>query len=413
MTIPRAFEGAKYKRHAALTLPLFRRGKIVANFDLIVDSVQQLLARWRERPAGHVYLDMAVQAQDLLLTIFGLIAFDYDLETLKKEKSAQNNQLTGALQDFLSTFNTMLFLPTSVAKFYFQFSPRFRRAQRIIEGHFDRMIEQELTENEQFRAERKRTSLIASLVSSLQENETREASKLEEDRKGKQRFFSRIEKQEFFSSEGLSRSELLDEMRLFLLAGFETTSTALTWFIHLLSKHPEVQQKIKLELNNENETSDLSSDRLDSFVYLDCVIKEVFRFCPPINGTVRTLTEDDRLPESATQLFKGDQVLIPFHNLSHDPRYWSIDPHRFYPERFLTEDKAYHPYALIPFGSGHRQCIGQDLARFELKVIAATLMQHVTFGDAGPMINAGGQLSNLTITPKHLAVTVRFDQKRC
>lgn len=201
-------------------------------------------------------------------------------------------------------------------------------------------------------------------------------------------------------------------MRLFLLAGFDTTSTALTWFIHLTSKHPEVQQKIKAELKNENETPDLTSERLDSLVYLDCVIKEVFRYCPPINGTVRTLTENDCLPESGTRLYQGDQVLIPFHNLAHDPRYWSADSNRFYPERFLQQDKDHHTYALIPFGSGHRQCIGQDLARFELKLIAATLMQHVTFGDAGPTINAGGQLSNLTITPKHVAVTVRFDQER-
>ncbi|CAF1016470.1 unnamed protein product [Rotaria sordida] len=58
-------------------------------------------------------------------------------------------------------------------------------------------------------------------------------------------------------------------------------------------------------------------------------------------------------------------------------------------ERFMGEDKNHHPYALIPFGSGHRQCIGQDLARFELKVIAARLMQQVTFGDGGPEVNAG------------------------
>jgi cytochrome P450 len=213
-----------------------------------------------------------------------------------------------------------------------------------------------------------------------------------------------------FLSIGLSRSELLDEMRLFLLAGFETTSTALAWFIHLMSKHPQVQQKIKAELASENCQGNLSLDRLDSLIYLDCVIKEVFRFCPPINGTVRTLTVDDRLPASGAQLFRGDQILIPFHSLARDTRYWSIDPELFYPERFLDADKNHHPYALIPFGAGHRQCIGQDLARFELKVIAATLMQHVTFGDGGCQVNSGGHLSKLTIMPKNVGVTIEFDK---
>ena len=208
---------------------------------------------------------------------------------------------------------------------------------------------------------------------------------------------------------GLSRVELLDEMRLFLLAGFETTSTALAWFIHLMSKYPQVQQKIKMELKNEHENDDLTLDRLDRLTYLDCVLKEVFRFRPAINGTVRTLSVDDRLPESGAQLYKGDQVLVPFHNLAHDHRYWKIDPEQFHPERFLHQDKDHPTFALIPFGQGHRQCMGQELAQFELKVIAATLMKHLTFKDGGPEINAGGQISGLTVMPKHFAVSVEFD----
>ncbi|CAF1083079.1 unnamed protein product [Rotaria sordida] len=194
------------------------------------------------------------------------------------------------------------------------------------------------------------------------------------------------------------------------MVGYETTSTALAWMIHLISKYPRVQQKIKAELIDNNAQKDLSLERLDSLVYLDCVINEVLRFSPPGDGTFRTLTVDDRLPESGAQLLAGDQVLIPFINLSRDTRYWSIDPELFYPERFLGEDKNHHPYASIPFGSGHRQCIGQDLARFELKVITARLMQYVTFGDGGPQVNVGGHIQSMTIMPKHVGVTIEFDQ---
>jgi cytochrome P450 len=125
--------------------------------------------------------------------------------------------------------------------------------------------------------------------------------------------------------------------------------------------------------------------------------------------TARTLTVDDRLPESNVLLKKGDHVHIPIYNLTRDTRHWSIDPEIFYPERFLGEDKNYHSYALLPFGGGHRQCIGQDLARFELKVIAARLMQHVTFGDGGPEVNAGGHLVRLSTMPKHVGVTIEFN----
>ncbi|CAF1131795.1 unnamed protein product [Adineta steineri] len=385
-------KGAKYKRHAGLTLPLFRRGKIVSNFDLIVDCVDKLLIRWRTKSPQHVHLDIVQQSQNLLLAIFGLIGFDYDMETLDNDNDTNKNELTKALQYFLSNFNIMLFSPKILSTIYFKLSSQYRQSQKTIEQYFDRMIKQELDNGKELIAQRKRTSLIASLVGSLQQDEEMETNKSEEDRKG------------------LSRNELLDEMRLFLLAGFETTSTALAWFIHLMSKHPQVQQNIKTELSNNNSQGLLSLDRLDSLVYLDCVIKEVFRFCPPINGTVRTLTVDDRLPETGAQLFRGDQILIPFHSLARDTRYWSIDPELFYPERFLGADKDHHPYALIPFGGGHRQCIGQDLARFELKVIAARLMQYVTFGDGGNQVNSGGHLSKLTIIPKHVGVTIDFDK---
>ena len=81
----------------------------------------------------------------------------------------------------------------------------------------------------------------------------------------------------------------------------------------------------------------------------------------------------------------------------------------FHPERFLEADENHHAYAFLPFGSGHRQCIGQDLARFELKVIAARVMQCVTIGDGGPEVNSGGHTTSVTIIPKRVGVTIRFD----
>lgn len=196
----------------------------------------------------------------------------------------------------------------------------------------------------------------------------------------------------------------------FMIAGYETTSTALAWFIYFMSKYPHVQQKIKEELMSNGYGQDLTLDQLDALVYLDCVINESLRFFPPIEGTIRTLTVDDLLPESGIQLYKGDSVYIPFYNLAHDTRYWSIDPELFYPERFLGEDSHHNPYASLPFGGGHRQCIGQDLARFELKVIIARMMQHVTFIDGGPDVNSGGHETRFTILPKHVGISIEFTQ---
>jgi cytochrome P450 len=62
----------------------------------------------------------------------------------------------------------------------------------------------------------------------------------------------------------------------------------------------------------------------------------------------------------------------------------------------------------ITFGGGHRQCIGQDFARIELKMICARLMQHVNFGDGGEKFNAGGYKQTDTILPKHIGVKIHF-----
>ncbi|CAF1981486.1 unnamed protein product [Rotaria magnacalcarata] len=208
--------------------------------------------------------------------------------------------------------------------------------------------------------------------------------------------------------DGLSRKELFDEMLMFLIAGYETTSTALAWSIYQLSKNPRVQQKLKTELMQDSSSQYLTVHRVDSLIYLDCFINEVLRYSPTIDGTSRSVVVDDCLPKSGIRLYKGDQVLIPTSALSRDTRLWNIDPEQFYPERFLNEDKNHHPCALLPFGGGHRQCLGQDLARFELKVILARMLQQVTFVDGGPEVNAGGFSQTLTIIPKHVGVTIEF-----
>jgi cytochrome P450 len=179
------FLGAKFKRHASITLPLFRRAKIITNLDVIVDCTDKLLDIWRTRANQHLHLDIVQQCQNLLLQIFGLIAFDYDLETLNDDGKSGNNELTKALQDFLSTFEKIIFSPSIVGAIYVKLSRRYRRAKAIIERYIDKMIEQELAESPESVAQRKRTCLIASLVASLQKVEQFEATQSEEEKKGK------------------------------------------------------------------------------------------------------------------------------------------------------------------------------------------------------------------------------------
>ncbi|CAF2352715.1 unnamed protein product [Rotaria sp. Silwood2] len=290
----------------------------------------------------------------------------------------------------------MFYLPGPLARIYLALNRSYQQSLTVLYRYVNAIIEETIQMDQSIIAQRKRTSLIASLVGSLQQDEMSEALKAEEDKRG------------------LSRQEIFDEILLFLVAGFETTSTALTWFIYFVSIHPRVQTKMKLELVEHNIRNEEypTVQQIDSLVYLDCVINEVLRFAPPINGAARKALADDRLPSNGTRVYKGEQIFIPFYNLARDKRYWTYDPDQFYPERYMmegTENQQDKQYVSLAFGGGHRQCIGQDLARFELKVICTRLMQKVTFGDGGPEVNAGGYQQRLSIMPKHIGVTMTFD----
>ncbi|CAF1372758.1 unnamed protein product, partial [Adineta ricciae] len=263
-------KGIQFKRHSSIVSPLFRRSKVISHFDLIINCTDKLLTKWRKTEAKILHVDIVRQCHNLVLAIFGFIAFDYDLETLEDG----DNELTLALRTIINSIMTILALPRILAKVYVTLSYRQRQARNTIERHIYRMIE-----HEQATVQGKHTSLIASLVHSLRMNEHLEATEdIDEDKRG------------------LSRNEVVDEMVAFLIAGFESTSSTLVWFIHLVSKHAQVQQKIKAELIAQDCLHHLSSDRLDSLVYLNCVINEVLRFIPPATGTIRTLTRDDCLP---------------------------------------------------------------------------------------------------------------------
>lgn len=163
--------GVEFKQHASLILPLFRRNKIVSNFDLIIDCTDKLLNRWRGIQSNAIQTNIVQQCENLLLAIFGLIGFNYDLETLDDERITANNELTRALRNIINSIMPILCLPRILAKIYVNVDYRQRQTREVIERYIYKMIEHEQAINTDLNAPRKQTSLIASLVASLQTND--------------------------------------------------------------------------------------------------------------------------------------------------------------------------------------------------------------------------------------------------
>ena len=174
--------GAKYKRHASVSYPWFRGRKIYTHLDTILDCTDQLIDQWRRtNDRNEIHLDINEQTQQLLLEIFGLIAFDYDLQIFDHRDEQTQKELIASMDVFFNAIARIVEMPKFIGRVYLFCNFKYRHARSILNNCIERIIDQELAETASMRAERKRTSLIASLVSSLQENET---IKSEEDKRG-------------------------------------------------------------------------------------------------------------------------------------------------------------------------------------------------------------------------------------
>ena len=173
------------------------------------------------------------------------------------------------------------------------------------------------------------------------------------------------------TSNKLSDEEILDECSSLLFTGTDTISVALTWCLHLLSLHPIIQTRLRDELRDamachdaDGNTSDSSTDsgfhdctsslcactrrvlwgKIEGLPYLEAVVRETLRFCPPVHGTIRVAMLDTHIPVSrpvtlstgevihrdeCLEIRKGSYVHIPIEGLNYSENLWGSDALEF------------------------------------------------------------------------------------
>ncbi len=168
----------------------------------------------------------------------------------------------------------------------------------------------------------------------------------------------------------LSDAEIHDELITLLFAGHETTASALSWLFYWIDYLPEVQDKLRFELNKMSQTTDYKE--INQLPYLDAVISETLRIYP-IAGTTfaRILTQPSSILGYALEA--KTWLIISIYALHHREELYP-NSQKFQPERFL--ERAYSPYEYMPFGGGNRRCLGSALALLEMKLVTATILQN-------------------------------------
>jgi cytochrome P450 len=161
--------------------------------------------------------------------------------------------------------------------------------------------------------------------------------------------------------EGLTDSELRDELMTLLLAGHETTATALSWTLERLVRHPDVLSRL---------TEELRAGEGDD--YLDATIKEALRLRPVVPAVARYLTEPMEL--GGRDYPAGVHVTPSIYLTHRNPDIYDR-PAEFRPERFLERPAG--TYEWIPFGGGTRRCLGATFALFEMKIVLTEILERL------------------------------------
>jgi cytochrome P450 family 135 len=166
----------------------------------------------------------------------------------------------------------------------------------------------------------------------------------------------------------MTDQEIRDQMMTLLIQGHTSTATTLAWAFERLTRHPDVLERLRSELQS-------GSDE-----YLDAVFKEVLRVRPPIPITPRKVVQPYTLGGYEIEI---GALIAPSVWMVHRREDVYPDPERFRPERFLEQPEG--KYTWIPFGGSDRHCLGRSFATHEIKTVLRTIVLQARFAPAeGP-----------------------------
>lgn len=186
---------------------------------------------------------------------------------------------------------------------------------------------------------------------------------------------------------GLSFETMRDQVMTFLGAGHDTTATGVAWTLHLLSKNPSIQTKLREEVKTympflfdpatRYDPAELAKADADQLPYMDNVCRESLRYIPPIPMTVRESIADDML--GPYKVPAGTVIYVLANAINRLPMYWGPTADEFNPDRWDKLPETYTTNAFMTFLQGPRGCVGRKFAETEMKVLLCCLLSWFDF----------------------------------
>ncbi|PIA58747.1 hypothetical protein AQUCO_00500591v1 [Aquilegia coerulea] len=366
-----SYEGEKWVKHRRILNPAFHLKKLKMMMPAFYTSCSEMIIKWQNMvSAESSELDVWPDLQNLTADVISRTAFGSSYEEGRQVFQLQTEQSDLIINAFKSVYIPgFRFLPTERNR-------RMKEIRREVHTLVKDIIKRR--EKAMKTGEVWNNDLLGLLMeSNFKETKDNDNSK----------------------NAGISIDEVVEECKLFYLAGQETTSTLLVWTMILLSKHQDWQEKAREEVLRVFGKKPPDFDGLNHLKIVTMILYEVLRLYPPVVLLLRTTCKKLKLGEVC--LPSGVQVAMPTLLVHHDKDFWGENAEEFCPNRFsgglskATKNQA----SFLPFSLGPRICIGQSFALTEAKMAITMILQHFFFQLSPTYVHAPQYV--ITLQPQH------------
>ncbi|GAA5882286.1 hypothetical protein JCM1840_005437 [Sporobolomyces johnsonii] len=414
-------EGEDHKRQRRILQPAFSPSAVKALTPVFFEYAYQLRDIWSNliqtsaeddaafaskeaarayrdsKPEGEVAIEVLTWLSRATLDIIGVAGFGYHFNALSRSSNALATVFSGMFSPRASATGDVRQTPV---RFLLQ-----RRLSQLIRA-LPILNIAKWVPHQRIQDVRKGFETLESESRKIIESKQGEVEKdgLESVRGSKDLIALLLKSAEKDAKTRMTPEELRGQLTTFVLAGSETTSTALTWTLHALSRFPEKQQKLRDEIRAARKQAqaegrdELESDELAALPYLDAVAREVLRLESPVTATVRHAARADLIPlskplrsaSSPNQTIShipvepGQVIFIPIAAVNRSKEVFGADADEFRPERWLEGEKEIEGGVgvwahILSFLAGPRSCIGYKFALLEFKAILSVLIDSFAF----------------------------------
>jgi len=403
--IPADFETWRVRRRAIV--PGFHKKWLDFQVSEFGRAAQLLVKSLHEAAAAGKTIDMEERFGSVALDIIGKSVFNYEFGSVEGESPVVKAAIQSLREVEHRAQTPFQYWKLPLMDVLIERQREFTDNMQLLNGALNKCIEQALAD----RAE-----------ADLEELENRDYTKMENP--SLLRFLVDMK------GEATSGKQLRDDMITMLIAGHETTASALTWGLFELAQNPELMGRLQKEVDSVMGDRELPTyEDIKNMELVRLTVAESLRMYPEPPLLIRRALDEDTLPGGAsgqeTKVLRGMDFFVSIYNLQRDEKYWpnanTFDPDRFkrkYSNPDIPGWAGYDPekwkgqlyptetacdYAFLPFGAGPRKCVGDAFAMLEGSVALAMVVRGFDFTFAAPTADPSqvGTCTGATIHTKN------------